>query len=412
MRERVSQPKKATTTSSSIPSLKHPIRGFGLDSSEASLQSVPLVQPLNKPLGHDISRIPLRRPQAKLTVNHPGDIYEQEADKVAQQVMQRMSQPGNKQSVQPEASLEEEDELAQMKPTLQRQSDAGMAAMPDMEASINHSRTRYREKLVGVTETGSLEFLSAKFNSTVLQRVEEDKSTKQDNYYQEFYSNQPKKRRLDPITKDKYKKAKTATKTEEPGYTGFKLENNEDANKWAINKNILKLSDDGKSLTAIRGFKLPVSCIESAEHIVHHGNNNIPDWKPDTEPPEKSVELHFHNQSKGKNEKAFNISKDEISGKLSNQGYTDYDFNAMPLQLNQGLLVAHKNKAELFHAVAVVGIHQDSGQLIVVERNAGTTSGATNYIDANWVLNTYKNAVDFKQSMENPDFIIGKLVVG
>ncbi|MEH2118608.1 hypothetical protein [Nostoc sp.] len=50
MVEHVNQSKKATTTSFSIPSLKHRIPGFGLESSQASPQAVPLEQPLNKPL--------------------------------------------------------------------------------------------------------------------------------------------------------------------------------------------------------------------------------------------------------------------------------------------------------------------------------------------------------------------------
>ncbi|WP_298920247.1 DUF4157 domain-containing protein [uncultured Nostoc sp.] len=182
MREHVSQSKKATTASFSIPSLKHRIPGFGLESSQASPQAVPLVQPLHKPLTHDISRIPLRNPQAKLSISQPGDKYEQEADSVAQQVMQRIAQPVNRQSIQREA-LPQESEL-QMKPlansitplqrqempedeeelqmksldnsTLQRQQapeeeeelqmksmvqrQAGMAAAPDLETSINQAR--------------------------------------------------------------------------------------------------------------------------------------------------------------------------------------------------------------------------------------------------------------------------------
>ncbi|MEH2275719.1 MAG: hypothetical protein V7K40_13270 [Nostoc sp.] len=122
MREHVSQSKKATTASFSIPSLKHRIPGFGLDSSQASPQAVPLVQPLNKPLTHDISRMSLHRPQAKLSISQPGDKYEQEADSVAQQVMQTIAQPVNRQPFQPEA-LPSEDEL-QMKPLrrIQRES--------------------------------------------------------------------------------------------------------------------------------------------------------------------------------------------------------------------------------------------------------------------------------------------------
>ena len=125
MRERVSQPKKATNASFSIPTLKQPTRGFGLNSSDASPQVATEVQPLNKPLSHDISRISLR-PQTKLTVNQPGDVYEQEADRVASQVMQRMSEPANNQPIQRE-ELPEEEEL-QMKslgdstiPSLQRE---------------------------------------------------------------------------------------------------------------------------------------------------------------------------------------------------------------------------------------------------------------------------------------------------
>ncbi|MEH2463359.1 eCIS core domain-containing protein [Nostoc sp.] len=184
MREHVSKSKKATSASFSIPSLKHRIPGFGSDYSQASPQAVPLVQPLHKPLTHDISRIPLRNPQAKLSISQPGDKYEQEADSVAQQVMQRIAQPVNRQSIQPEALPEEselqmkplansirplqrqempeseeelqmksldnstlqrqevpeDDEELQMKPMVQRRAGVGMAAAPDIEASINQAR--------------------------------------------------------------------------------------------------------------------------------------------------------------------------------------------------------------------------------------------------------------------------------
>ncbi|WP_199338311.1 DUF4157 domain-containing protein [Nostoc sp. FACHB-133] len=184
MREHVSRQKK-TTTDFSIPSLKHATRGFGLESSAISRQAVPEIQPLHKPVTHDISRIPLRS-QAKLSISQPGDIYEQEADSVAQQVMQRMAQPVNHQSIQREALPQEEKELQmkplansitplvqrealpddeeelqmksldnstlqrealpedeeelQMKPMVQRQAKAGMDAAPDLEASINQAR--------------------------------------------------------------------------------------------------------------------------------------------------------------------------------------------------------------------------------------------------------------------------------
>ncbi|WP_373527545.1 DUF4157 domain-containing protein [Nostoc sp.] len=120
MRERIGQPKKATTASFSMPTLKEPTRGFGLESNGASSQATSEMRCLrrqatrNLPLGHDISRISLRS-QTKLTVNRPRDVYEQEADKVAAQVMQTISEPVNKQSVQREELPEQEEEELQMK---------------------------------------------------------------------------------------------------------------------------------------------------------------------------------------------------------------------------------------------------------------------------------------------------------
>ncbi|MFM6007278.1 MAG: hypothetical protein ACKPEO_24620, partial [Sphaerospermopsis kisseleviana] len=86
MREQVSQGKKATT-SVSIPTLKQPTRGFGLESSNIAPQATPeveTVETVNEPLTHDISKISLR-PQAKLSISQPGDFYEQQADSIAQQ---------------------------------------------------------------------------------------------------------------------------------------------------------------------------------------------------------------------------------------------------------------------------------------------------------------------------------------
>ncbi|BAY79287.1 hypothetical protein NIES25_57710 (plasmid) [Nostoc linckia NIES-25] len=208
MKERIIQPKKITTDSFSIPTLRQPTRGFGLQSSDTSSHPVP-----DNPLAHDISRIPLRRPQTKLTVNQPGDIYEQQADTVAQQVVGRLEQLGNGVSIQrqqmpQESELqvkplansitplmqrqeipeekeelqmkslnnstlqresapeeeeeeeelqmksldnttlqresapeeEEEEEELQMSSMVQRQTKAGMAASPNLEASINQAK--------------------------------------------------------------------------------------------------------------------------------------------------------------------------------------------------------------------------------------------------------------------------------
>ncbi len=106
MRERVAKPKKASTSSFSIPKLRQLTRGFGLNSSGQTTAELPS---LNKPLGHDISRISLHS-QTKLTANQPEDVEEQETQTEAPQVMQEMNEPENHQIVQPEELPEEEEE--------------------------------------------------------------------------------------------------------------------------------------------------------------------------------------------------------------------------------------------------------------------------------------------------------------
>lgn len=84
-----------------------------------------------------------QRVQAKLTIGEPGDKYEQEADRVAEQVVNQINAPVSQragQNVQREEISEEEKEL-QMKPMLQlRSGKVGMIAAPEVEASIQQAR--------------------------------------------------------------------------------------------------------------------------------------------------------------------------------------------------------------------------------------------------------------------------------
>jgi hypothetical protein len=66
--------------------------------------------------------------QAKLKIGQPGDKYEQEAERVAEQVM-RMPEPGVQRQVEPE---EEEEEELQAKATSGRISEAN----PNLESNI------------------------------------------------------------------------------------------------------------------------------------------------------------------------------------------------------------------------------------------------------------------------------------
>jgi Domain of unknown function (DUF4157) len=82
--------------------------------------------------------------QPKLAIGAPGDKYEQEADRVAQQVVQRLNAP-QVERAEPEPAVQrqtpEEEEL-QMKPMLQMRENArtGGQASPDLESAINQAR--------------------------------------------------------------------------------------------------------------------------------------------------------------------------------------------------------------------------------------------------------------------------------
>ncbi|MEH2357633.1 hypothetical protein [Nostoc sp.] len=136
MSERIFGSKKVGTSTSNpslvsatTPTLGNLVRGFDIAnkapiqaSSEVStdLQAAQSAgeqswesQAIKKRPLHDISSIALRRPQAKLTVGEPGDQYEQEADRVANQVM---SMPNT--AMQPQMTPEEQtqEEEVQSKP--------------------------------------------------------------------------------------------------------------------------------------------------------------------------------------------------------------------------------------------------------------------------------------------------------
>lgn len=134
------QQKKAVTFTYSQPTLaQKSIPGFGWSSFSPS-------QSIASPQSHDISRISLR-PQAKLTVGQPGDIYEQEADNVAEQVMRMAAREtwefSSAQTAQNSlqhkcaACENEEAEEIQRKPTLQKAADSNIQQPNNIESQLS-----------------------------------------------------------------------------------------------------------------------------------------------------------------------------------------------------------------------------------------------------------------------------------
>ncbi|MEH2288189.1 eCIS core domain-containing protein [Nostoc sp.] len=183
MSERIGRNKSAASTftnlslaSPGIPTLANPIRSFGSQINTVPLQTVTEVAPFQevqsadqqslvepeaikeKPLSHDISRISLRRPQAKLTVGKPNDKYEQEADMMANQVMSMPDSAVQREIASEEQTLQtkplaaaitpliqrqampEESEEIQTKLSLQRATDSDLQAGDNIESRLNSSK--------------------------------------------------------------------------------------------------------------------------------------------------------------------------------------------------------------------------------------------------------------------------------
>jgi hypothetical protein len=100
-------------------------------------------------LGHSFSNMSASTPaiiQPKLTIGAPGDQYEQEADRVAQQVVQQINAPTSTQAMADETiqrvdDLDEDKDDLQRFPIVQRVSaDGAMAASTELESAIQQSR--------------------------------------------------------------------------------------------------------------------------------------------------------------------------------------------------------------------------------------------------------------------------------
>lgn len=84
--------------------------------------------------------------QPKLVIGQPNDKYEQEADRVAEQVVQQLNAPkpvesNAAQTIQREVMPDEDEDKLQMKPMVQPQGGVGeVAATPELESSIQQMR--------------------------------------------------------------------------------------------------------------------------------------------------------------------------------------------------------------------------------------------------------------------------------
>jgi hypothetical protein len=212
-------------------------------------------------------------------------------------------------------------------------------------------------------------------------------------------------------------KGKMVRTSDEVGYQVLHLEENEQKEDWIIMDSVLEWHDD--TLCTRNNFSLPVSCIESSEHVIHHykkDKNQIPNYDPKNKT--KNVGLYFgeideentkdKKRKRGtiKNQWVAELDSDDLN--VLHKGWTDYDFENNSTKVGEGLFVQNIKTRWLSHAVAVVG--KKGSKLIVLERNAGKTTGDNMYLDKNWLVNVYDDEGAFKKSLgKNKDWRIGKL---
>lgn len=142
---------KASANHSDVPVNQFAPRRYIVQPQTAEQEQTPDLQaksPTTETSGHNFANIPIVPPgyqppspprvQMKLTIGEPGDKYEQEADKLAADIVQRINAPQTP-SVQPQQQQPEAE--LRKKPIIQPLSDAGgTSATPDLEASIQRSR--------------------------------------------------------------------------------------------------------------------------------------------------------------------------------------------------------------------------------------------------------------------------------
>jgi uncharacterized protein DUF4157 len=118
-----------------------------IDREELTAEFMDAASPLTPLLGHNFSRVPVHQPapamQMKLAINKPGDVYEQEANRVSEQVM-RMPEP-QPQGACPdgESSGTQAEQPVQESPSFRtagvQTSSAGRFAAPSIVDTILHS---------------------------------------------------------------------------------------------------------------------------------------------------------------------------------------------------------------------------------------------------------------------------------
>jgi hypothetical protein len=197
--------------------------------------------------------------------------------------------------------------------------------------------------------------------------------------------------------------------TTENGYIAFEVEVPED---WEILSSVVEKQGNVIRKIEKNVFRLPVSCSTSAEHIIRYASGEtIPNWKPN--PNNEPTGVSVYGADGKEIQESFDLGKDEIPKDIfynptkpawnvdsKNEQKKRKASPDSPIGLGEGILgysceAVKDEEVGDHHAVVVVARNKKSGEIIVVERNAGETTGTSEHSDDKWVLNRYKSPKDF-----------------
>jgi len=228
---------------------------------------------------------------------------------------------------------------------------------------------------------------------------------------------------LIPIAKDRYDEIDDVA-TSEMGFEAISLEWRkfppQDPGTWTYSN--LFMDCDGANLVPKKHkSKLPVSCIEASHHVMMQIKNQLQGQDSAADYSEGCLAeaplfLSFPTKDKTtvvieEPEKGF--LTDPVRVRLA--GATSILSNQ--LAIGEALMIlnlARDDWEESMHVVVVVARHS-TGRIIVIERNAGNTSGKALNPDAEWLFRDYARPTSFAQSYAGgapwKDLFLAKLTV-
>lgn len=191
----------------------------------------------------------------------------------------------------------------------------------------------------------------------------------------------------------------------EAGYKAFKLPKN--IKQWKYYSEILEKQGNYINIIEDNKAKLPVSCIESSHHVMNCMFNDDPvsDYVENSTDGTKLYAVF--SKANGGAHHVIEESDLGFEAQIKSLKIADYA-KAFPGDVNIGQSIMALKLGEVkieekgmtsMHVIVVVAKNPETGEIIVIERNAGRMSGTSPFADDRWLLKKYANPEAFREDM-------------